>query len=113
MNSDQIDSKFADHDRWFAEMRELTLANTTAIQETMALTDANARAIQETKALTDSNARVIQALCELAAEDRQERQAIIARTDEMLFEIRGLQAENRRILDILLNNQNNQNNQNN
>ncbi len=91
MTPEQVDSKFADHDRWFAEMRELTLANTTAIQQT---TD-----------LANSNARVIQSLCDLAAEDREERQAIIARTDEMLADIRGLQAENRRILDILLNQQ--------
>ncbi|MDX2255556.1 MAG: hypothetical protein NW214_08585 [Pseudanabaenaceae cyanobacterium bins.39] len=91
MTPEEIDSKFADHDRWFAEMRELTLANTTAIQRTADL--------------ANSNARVIQSLCDLAAEDREERQAIIARTDEMLADIRGLQAENRRILDILLNQQ--------
>jgi hypothetical protein len=98
MTPEQIDSKLADHDRWFAEMRELTAAN--------------ASAIKETRALADSNARVIQSLCDLAAEDRQERQQIIARTDEMLADIRGLQVENRRILDILLN-QNQQNNDNN
>lgn len=91
MTPEQIDSKFADHDRWFAEMRELTQANATAIQRTADL--------------ASSNARVIQSLCDLAAEDREERQAIIARTDEMLNNIRGLQAENRRILDILLNQQ--------
>lgn len=91
MTPEQIDSKFADHDRWFAEMRELTAANASAIQQA---TD-----------LANSNARVIQSLCSLAAEDREERQAIIARTDEMLADIRGLQAENRRILDILLNQQ--------
>lgn len=80
----EIESKLADHDRWFAEMR------TT---------------IQQTTDLANSNARVIQSLCDLAAEDREERQAIINQNNAMLADIRGLQVENRRILDILLNQQ--------
>jgi hypothetical protein len=102
MTPDEINSKFADHDRWFAEMR-------ATIQLTTDLANSNTNAIQLTTDLANSNARVIQSLCDLAAEDREERKAIIARTDEMLADIRGLQAENRRILDILLNNQNNSN----
>jgi hypothetical protein len=98
MTPEQIDSKLADHDRWFAEMRELTAAN--------------ASAIKETRALADSNARVIQSLCDLAAEDRQERQQISAEIAEIQSEVRGMQTENRRILDILLN-QNQQNTDNN
>lgn len=98
MTPEQIDSKFADHDRWFAEMRELTAANTAAIL-------ANATSIQQTTDLANSNARVIQSLCDLAAEDREERQTIINQSNAMLADIRGLQVENRRILDILLNQQ--------
>ncbi|HBQ99278.1 MULTISPECIES: hypothetical protein [unclassified Roseofilum] len=56
--------------------------------------------------LIESNARVIQALANASAEARedwQQQQAIILQHQE---EIRGLQTENRRILDILLNQQN-------
>jgi archaellum biogenesis ATPase FlaH len=70
--------------------------------------------------LIESNARVIQALANVAAEAREERQQIlqlIAQQQEsmdqkqtVIFqqqeEIRGLQTENRRILDILLNQRN-------
>lgn len=87
MTPEQIDSKFADHDRWFAEIRT---------------------AIQQTTDLANSNARVIQSLCNLAAEDRVERAAIINEIAEMQSEIRGLQTENKRTLDILLNQQQNE-----
>jgi hypothetical protein len=60
--------------------------------------------------LIESNARVIQALANAAVEAREERQQIlqlIAQQQERMAqqqeEIRGLQTENRRILDILLN----------
>jgi len=70
--------------------------------------------------LIESNARVIQALANVAAEAREERQQIlqlIAQQQESMEqkqtvlvqqqeEIRGLQTENRRILDILLNQRN-------
>jgi hypothetical protein len=108
MTPEQIDSKFADHDRWFAQTSQIVDANIKAIERLTGQTVILSDDIRETRAIADSNARVIQALCQLAAEDREERQAIIARTDEMLTEIRGLQSENRRILDILLN-QSNQN----
>jgi hypothetical protein len=98
MTPDEIANKFADHDRWFAETSQIVTANIQAIErltgQTVILTDD----IRETRAIADSNARVIQSLCQLAAEDREERQ-------QMLADIRGLQVENRRILDILLNQQ--------
>jgi septal ring factor EnvC (AmiA/AmiB activator) len=60
--------------------------------------------------MVESNARVIQALANTAAEASEERQQIlqvIAQQQERIAqqqeEIRGLQTENRRILDILLN----------
>jgi predicted transcriptional regulator len=70
--------------------------------------------------MVESNARVIQALANVAAEAREERQQIlqlIAQQQESMDkkqtvivqqqdEIRGLQTENRRILDILLNQRN-------
>ena len=64
--------------------------------------------------LVDSNARVIQALAQVSAEAREERDQIfrtIAQQNEaisqMQIEIRGMQVENRRILDILLNQRHN------
>jgi hypothetical protein len=67
--------------------------------------------------MVESNARVIQALANVAAEAREERQQLFQRMDQhqanmaqqqaiivqQQEEIRGLQTENRRILDILLN----------
>ena len=79
--------------------------------------ESNSRAIENNNRLIESNARVIQALANVAAEAREERQQIlqlIAQQQESMDrkqtvivqqqeEIRGLQTENRRILDILLN----------
>jgi hypothetical protein len=63
--------------------------------------------------MVESNARVIQALANVAAEAREERQQLFQRMDQQYAmmiqqqeEIRGLQTENRRILDILLNQRN-------
>ncbi|MDF0552924.1 hypothetical protein [Kamptonema sp. UHCC 0994] len=63
--------------------------------------------------IVDSNARVIQALANVSAEAREERQQLFQRMDQQQTiivqqqeEIRGLQTENRRILDILLNQHN-------
>jgi len=67
--------------------------------------------------LIESNARVIQALANVSAEAREERQQLFQRMDQQQAimiqqqeEIRGLQTENRRILDILINQQNQGNN---
>jgi uncharacterized coiled-coil DUF342 family protein len=63
--------------------------------------------------LIESNARVIQALANVAVEAREERQELFQRMDQQHAimvqqqeEIRGLQTENRRMLDILLNQRN-------
>ncbi|MCL1470165.1 hypothetical protein [Argonema antarcticum] len=70
--------------------------------------------------MVDSNARVIQALANVAAEAREEREQLFQRMDQQQAnmaqqqtiivqqqeEIRGLQTENRRILDILINQRN-------
>ncbi len=70
--------------------------------------------------LIESNARVIQALANVSVEAREERQQLFQRMDQQQAimlqqqeeirkvgeEIRGLQTENRRILDILINQQN-------
>jgi hypothetical protein len=67
--------------------------------------------------LIESNARVIQALANVSVEAREERQQLFQRMDQQQAimlqqqeEIRGLQTENRRILDILINQQNQGNN---
>ncbi|WP_448564257.1 hypothetical protein [Trichothermofontia sp.] len=67
------------------------------------LVEANARQIESNSRQIESNSRTIQALADLAAEDRQERVAILQAIHEMQQEIRGLQTENRRILDLLFN----------
>ncbi|NJK69978.1 MAG: hypothetical protein HC786_22870 [Richelia sp. CSU_2_1] len=60
--------------------------------------------------MVESNARVIQALANAAAEAREERQQILqliaqqqASIDRQQEEIRGLQTENRRLIDSILN----------
>ncbi len=74
--------------------------------------------------LIESNARVIQALANVSVEAREERQQLFQRMEQQQAimlqqqeeirkvgeEIRGLQTENRRILDILINQQNQGNN---
>jgi len=112
MTPEQIDSKFADHDRWFTQTSQIVDSNIRAIEALTGRVITLSDNISETRAIADSNARVIQSLCDLAAEDRQERQQIMAEIAEIQSEVRGMQTENRRILDILLN-QNQQNNDNN
>ncbi len=53
--------------------------------------------------LVESNAWVIQALANTAAESREERDELLRRMDQQQAEIRGMQLENRRILDIWFN----------
>ncbi|WP_448572856.1 hypothetical protein [Trichothermofontia sp.] len=62
-----------------------------------------ARLVESNACQIESNSRTIQALADLAAEDRQERAAILQSIREMQQEIRGVQTENRWILDLLLN----------
>ncbi|HLO49285.1 MAG TPA: hypothetical protein VK211_12785 [Kamptonema sp.] len=75
--------------------------------------ESNSRAIENNNRLIESNARVIQALANVAAEAREEREQLFQRMDrqhtiivQQQEEIRGLQTENRRILDILINQHN-------
>ncbi|NER06091.1 MAG: hypothetical protein F6K17_27635 [Okeania sp. SIO3C4] len=71
-----------------------------------------ARKLSETRDFINSNARIVEALVNRRAEIAAERERIFqimaqqnARMDQVRLEIRGLQTENRRILDILLNKQ--------
>jgi len=66
---------------------------------------------QKTEAIANSNARSIEAMAQQMAMDREERNAvleIIARQQKQLDRhqriLKGLQTENRRILDLLINN---------
>jgi chromosome segregation ATPase len=106
-----------------AERHERILESNSRMIE--ALTQASAEAREERQQLfekaknydhlIESNARVIQALANAAAEAGEERRQLFQRMDQRQEEIRrlqeetrGLQTENRRILDILLNQQNQQ-----
>jgi hypothetical protein len=75
--------------------------------------DALGAKLEVTANIAESNARVVQALANVAAEAREERQQLFERMAEehkiimqQQDEIRGLQTENRRMLDILLNQRN-------
>ena len=68
--------------------------------------DALGAKLEVTASIAESNARVVQALANVAAEAREERQQLFERMAEQQDEIRGLQTENRRMLDILLNQRN-------
>ena len=72
--------------------------------------DSIAISTENNNRLIESNARVIQALANVAVEAREEREQLFQRMDrehtiivQQQEEIRGLQTENRRILDILIN----------
>ncbi len=85
-------------ERWTDEMVDQLAASVRELRQSD----------QETRDLVNSNARVIQTLARTAAEAQEEReaatrerQAILARIDEMTTEIRGLQVENQRILDLI------------
>ena len=76
------------------------------------ITAQNAVSWQETKAVANSNARAVEAMLQQMAMDREERNAVlemIARQQKQLDRhqriLKGLQTENRRILDLLINNQ--------
>lgn len=88
-----------------AQTLEITNRNSTAIAETN-------QEIKETKAIANSNARAVEAMLQQMAMDREERNAVlemIAKQQKQLDRhqriLKGLQTENRRILDLLINNQ--------
>ncbi|MDB9515758.1 hypothetical protein PN466_02145 [Roseofilum reptotaenium CS-1145] len=94
------------HDRLIESNARTAESNAQAAQRHDRILESNAQAAQRQERLIESNARVIQTLANTSAgarEDWQQQQAIILQHQE---EIRGLQTENRRILDILLNQQN-------
>ncbi len=93
-----------------AQIQEIVERNARTIESNARTIESNARAIEaqdnklsETRDLINSNARIIQALANTAAEAAEERQRIFQFIAQQQAEIRGLQTENRRILDILLN----------
>jgi hypothetical protein len=95
-----------------AQTLEITNRNSTAIAETRAIFDQNANEIRETRAIANSNARTVEAMRQQMVMDREERNAVlemIAKQQKQLDRhqriLKGLQTENRRILDLLINNQ--------
>jgi hypothetical protein len=67
---------------------------------------------KKTEAISNSNARAVEAMLQQMSMDREERNAVlemIARQQKQLDRhqriLKGLQTENRRILDLLINNQ--------
>jgi len=95
-----------------AQTLEITNRNSTAIAETRAVVDQNANEIRETRAIANSNARTVEAMLQQMVMDREERNAVlemIAKQQKQLDRhqriLKGLQTENRRILDLLINNQ--------
>ncbi|BBC26296.1 hypothetical protein [Pseudanabaena sp. ABRG5-3] len=68
--------------------------------------------LEKTQSIANSNARAIEAMLQQIAMDREERNAVlevIAKQQKQLDRhqriLKGLQTENRRILDLLINNQ--------
>jgi hypothetical protein len=95
-----------------AQTLEITNRNSTAIAETRDIADQSAKDIRETEAIANSNARAVEAMLQQMSMDREERNAVlemIAKQQKQLDRhqriLKGLQTENRRILDLLINNQ--------
>ena len=83
------------------------------LAETRQIVESNARSIQATNQRLDSmenmvnsNARVIQAIADAIGEAAEERREFRQSMAQQQSQMRGLQYENRQILDILLNRQN-------
>ena len=95
-----------------AQTLEITNRNSTAIAETRDIVDRNTKGIGETRSISNSNALAVEAMLQQMAIDREERNAVlelIAKQQKQLDRhqriLKGLQTENRRILDLLINNQ--------
>ncbi|PNW43905.1 UNVERIFIED_CONTAM: hypothetical protein BEN50_13230 [Euhalothece sp. KZN 001] len=91
--------------KWTDQMVDQLAASVTELRQSIS---EQRQSDQETRDLVNSNARVIQALATATAEAQEERdaatrerQAILERIDEMTTDIRGLQIENQRMLDLL------------
>ena len=94
-----------------AQTLEITNRNSVAIAETRVIVDETAKDVRDTSAIAKSNSRAIEAMLQQMAMDREERNAVletIARQQKQLDRhqriLKGLQTENRRILDLLINN---------
>ncbi len=95
----------------FEQLQSLMEQTMLGLAETRTITDQNAKDIRETRSIANSNARAIEAIAQQMAMDREERNAVlevIARQQKQLDRhqriLKGLQTENRRILDLLINN---------
>jgi len=95
----------------FEQLQSLMEQTMLGLAETRTITDQNAKDIRETRSIANSNARAIEAIAQQMAMDRDERNAVlevIARQQKQLDRhqriLKGLQTENRRILDLLINN---------
>jgi len=86
-----------------AETRQIVESNARAIQATNESIDSLNNKLEQTIDVVNGNARVIQSIANAIGEAAEERQ-------EFRQSIRGLQYENRQILDILLNRQNEEDN---
>jgi aspartate oxidase len=96
----------------FEQLQSLIEQTMIGLAETRTITDQNAKDIRETRSIANSNARAIEAIAQQMAMDRDERNTVlefIARQQKQLDRhqriLKGLQTENRRILDLLINNQ--------
>ncbi|MDB9512039.1 hypothetical protein PN499_12665 [Kamptonema animale CS-326] len=78
-------------------------SNSRAIENHEQILERHEQSLERHDRLIESNSRVIQALANVVAEAREERQQLFQFMAQQQTEIRGMQAENRRILDILLN----------
>ena len=95
-----------------AQTLEITNRNSSAIAETREIVDETAKDVRDTNAIAKSNARAIEAMLQQMAMDREERNAVLEligkqqkQLDRHQRILKGLQTENRRILDLLINNQ--------
>jgi hypothetical protein len=94
-------------ERWTDEMLDRTAQY---LESTAQRLDETNRGLAETKAIVESNARAIEANSNAMVEFRLEMTDLRRDSNHMIgiimqqqSEIRGMQAENRRILDVLLN----------
>ena len=84
-----------------AANEELIAANTRSIEQLSVKTDANATAIEALTVKVDANLSAIAQLTAIATDQQQTIGAISQGFELLVQEIRGLRAENRRILEHL------------
>jgi N-acyl-D-aspartate/D-glutamate deacylase len=81
------------------------------LQRIEAIASQNVVSWEETKEIANSNARAVEAMLQQMAMDREERNAVLEMISKQQRQLdrhqrilKGLQTENRRILDLLINN---------